>query len=472
MPTHLNPTEALFFEGNRRMEAGDAEEAGRCFRQALELKPDFAEALANLGLLRERAGAAADAESCYRRALAIRPDAIQIYLNLGVLLMGRKRFSEAEAVYRQALTLAPDSPGIRSNLGLLLACVKREDEAEGCYRKALELDGSYAKARFNLGYVLLRQGRYEEGWSCLEARDDFGGLMSHFTCPRWRGEPLAGKSVIIGFELGHGDMIQFCRYASVLKASGASHIAVVCHPGLKVLFGSLRGVDEVLSLHDEVPRLGWDFWTPPMSLPHYCRTRLESIPAPIPYLSADPARIEKWSRSLPSSAARVGLVWKGNPLFENDGDRSLASLDLLAPLGRVDGVQFISLQKGAGEDEARRPPAGLPLLHLGGELRDFADTAAVIASLDLVISVDTAVAHLAGALGKPCWVLLPDYRTDWRWLTERTDSPWYPRCMRLFRQPRRGGWPTVIAAVVEALQAWSTGRVRDWLQDPMFSRSI
>ena len=159
-----------------------------------------------------------------------------------------------------------------------------------------------------------------------------------------------------------------------------------------------------------IPASGWDFWTPPMSLPYYCRTRLDSIPAAIPYLSADPAKLAKWSRLLPASGVCVGLAWKGNPDFENDGDRSLPSLDLLAPLGSVAGVNFVSLQKGAGEDEARRPPAGLSLLALGDALEDFADTAAVIAGLDLVISVDTAVAHLAGALGKPCWVLLPDYK--------------------------------------------------------------
>ena len=436
------------------MNAGASEEAERCLRQALELAPDFAEALANLGLLRERAGAVAEAELCYQRAIAIRPGSLQIYLNLGVLLMGRKRFAEAEAVYRQALRLAPNAPSAWSNLGVLLTCMKREDEAEQCYRKALELDGSYAKARFNLGYILLRQGRLEEGWRCLEARIGYDALNNHFTCPRWRGETLNDKSIIIGFEVGHGDMIQFCRYVSVLKAMGAVRISVICHPGLKVLFGTLSGVDEVMSFDDNVPTSGWDFWTPPMSLPYYCQTRLDSIPATIPYLTADPAKVKKWSRLLASSGPRVGLTWRGNPRFENDGDRSLPSLDLLAPLGQVGGVEFISLQKGAGEEDAQRPPKGLRLTPLGGALEDFSDTAAAVEGLDLVISVDTAVAHLAGALGKPCWLLLPDYRTDWRWLTDRTDSPWYPDRMRLFRQPPGGGWPPVIAAVVKALQGW------------------
>jgi hypothetical protein len=330
--------------------------------------------------------------------------------------------------------------------------MKRESEAEQCYRTAMQLDGSYSKARFNLSYVLLRQGRLEEGWRCLEAREWYDALARHFTCPRWRGEALTGKSVLIGIEAGHGDMIQFCRYAVVLKAMGAIRIAVVCHPGLKQLFGTLSGVDEVFAFEEDALSSGWDFWTPPLSLPHYCHTRMNNIPAPIPYLAADPARVKMWAPSLPASGVRVGLVWKGSPRFENDADRSLSSLDMLAPLGAVAGTQFVSLQKGPGEEEARHPPDGLSLLALGSRLENFADTAAVVANLDLVIGVDTAVVHLAGAMGKPCWVMLPDYRTDWRWLVDRSDSPWYPH-MRLFRQPTEGGWPPVIAAVVDALNA-------------------
>ncbi|NMM27597.1 MAG: tetratricopeptide repeat protein [Glaciimonas sp.] len=457
---HANRTQAevLFFEGNRRMEAKDAEGAEASFKQALSLAPNFSEAMANLGWLREQAGAIAEAETYYRQAIALSPENVQIHLNLGVLLMNRKCFGEAEAINRQILQYAPDSPAAWSNLGVLLACLKREDEAEHCYRTALALDSSYSKARFNLSYILLRQGRLEEGWRCLEARVWYERFTTYFTCPRWCGEALTGKSVVVGFEAGHGDMIQFCRYASVLKTRGATHITLVCHPGLKALFSTLSGVDAVFSFKEDVPASGWDFWTLPMSLPHYCHTRLDSIPAPIPYLSADPVRVAKWSALLPTSGFRVGLAWKGNPLFENDGDRSLPSLDTLAPLGAVAGIRFFSLQKGPGEDEAQRPPAGLSILNLGGDLQDFADTAAVVASLDLVISVDTAVAHLAGSLGKPCWVLLPDYRTDWRWLTERTDSPWYPARMRLFRQPSGGGWSPVVVAVVKALERWKKGR--------------
>ena len=189
-----------------------------------------------------------------------------------------------------------------------------------------------------------------------------------------------------------------------------------------------------------------------MSLPYFCGTRIDNIPAGIPYLAAEPAKAAAWRSQLPASGLRIGLAWKGNPRFENDKDRSLPSLDVLAPLADMAGLNFVSLQKGPGEAEAHCPPAGLPVLALGERIEDFSDTAAIIANLDLVISVDSAVAHLAGALGKPCWVLLPDYQTDWRWLTGRHDSPWYPG-MRLFRQPSGGGWEAVVATLAEALRS-------------------
>lgn len=455
MPIDRQKAEALFFEGTQCMKMGDADGAEHCFRLALARVPDFGEALANLGWLREQAGAISEAEACYRQALDIQPENVQVHLNLGVLLMNDKRLAEAEALNRRALQLASDSPAAWSNLGVVLACMKREGEAERCYRTAIELEGCYAKAHFNLSYVLLRQGRLEEGWRCLEARDSYAVLASHFSCPRWRGESLNGKSVVIGFEAGHGDMIHFCRYALLLKRMGAARVTVVCHPALAVLFGTLSGADEVISFDKNVPAAGWDFWTPVLSLPYFCGTRLDNIPVPIPYLAAEPERAAKWSSLLSESALRVGLAWKGNPLFENDRDRSLPSLDTLVSLGGVSGVQFVSLQKGPGEDEALQLRPGFPVFAAGGDLHDFADAAAVMANLDLVISVDTAMAHLAGALGKPCWVLLPDYRTDWRWLTGRSDSPWYPGIMRLFRQSPDGDWTRVVVAVAEALEKWS-----------------
>jgi Flp pilus assembly protein TadD len=446
--------EALFYQGSRLMEAGDATNAEACFGLAVKIAPDFAEAYANLGLLLEKRLDTEAAEMCYRLSIELDPSYAETHLDLGALLASKKRFAEAETAYKQAIALSPDSPVGWSNLGVLYACMKREAEAEQCYRTAMSLDDGYAMARYNLSYLLLRQGRFEEGWACLEARNWYAAWAAKLQCPRWQGESIVGKSILIGYEPGHGDMIQYCRYAAVLKQHGAAAITLICHPALKALFATLEGVDIVLSFDDRLPSSGWDFWTPPLSIPHYCKTRIDSIPATIPYLQAEARRVEKWAALLPKDGLRVGLVWKGNPLFDNDADRSLPSLDVLAPLGKAAGVNFISLQKGEGEDEAIQTPGGLHLIHLGSQLTDFADTAAVIANLDLVICVDTAVAHLAGALGKPCWVLLPDYKTDWRWMADRTDTPWYPGTMRLFRQPTMGDWNSVVVEVVDALLQW------------------
>jgi hypothetical protein len=264
---------------------------------------------------------------------------------------------------------------------------------------------------------------------------------------------LAGKALLVVQEAGHGDMIQFCRYLPQLKAAGPARLDLVCPPALRDLFASLAGVDALVPPGDKIARRAYDYWVAPLSLPHLCATRLDSIPAPIPYLHASAERLARWAPRLAGDGLRVGLAWKGNPAYENDADRSLPSLDLLAPLASVAGVRFISLQKGAGEDEARRAPAALPLLHLGAEIADFADSAAIVAQLDLIVSVDTALAHLAGALGRPCWVMLPDYKTDWRWLVDRSDSPWYPRQLRLFRQRGTGGWPPVVEEIRSALVA-------------------
>ena len=441
----------LFFNGIACMRAGDTVGAEDCFRQAIQLAPDFAEAYTNLALLLEKQGNQQGAEDSYRRSMALNPAHSETHLNLGVLLANQKRFIEAEAAYLQAIALKPDSRAAWSNLGVLYACMRREADAERCYRTALFLDDSYAMASFNLSYLLLRQGRFDEGWSRLEARNWCAPQVAGLSMPRWQGESLVGKSILIDYEAGFGDVIQFCRYAALLKSRGASFITLVSHPLLKTLLKSLDGIDEVVSVDDFISPDGWDVWTPLVSIALHCKTRPDSIPAKIPYLHASPELIAKWSAAMPEQPAlRVGLVWRGNPLFENDADRSLPGLDVLAILGAVSGVTFINLQKGRGENDA--VPAGLPLFKPRFPLVDFADTAALVNHLDLVISVDTAVAHLAGALGKPCWVLLPDYKTDWRWLVERTDTPWYPGVMQLFRQSRAGDWSDVIADVVSALE--------------------
>lgn len=453
MPVAPSSFELRFADAVQLMSDGDAMGAEIAFRDTLQLAPQLMEAHVNLGLLLYQRASPGEAEHHYRAAIALAPDRIEARVHLGALLAGQKRFAEAEDVYRQALAIDARSLETLSNLGVLLACLKREREAEECYRTALALAPAYRKAHFNLAYLLLRQGRFEEGWTAFESRDSYRRFEEHFAFPRWQGEPLAGKTLLIGFEGGHGDMIQFCRYVGMAKARGAAGIAIVCHPPLKVLLARLAGVDEVIAFDEDVPALGWDYWTPLLSFPFMMASRLDTIPADLPYLYADPVKIARFAHltAVEPGQLRIGLAWKGNPRFENDNDRSLESLDLLAPLGELRDACFFSLQKGAGEDEARRPGTFPAIVDLGVHIDDFDDTAAIIMNLDLVIAVDTAVAHLAGALGKPCWVLLPEYKTDWRWLTERDDTLWYPRTMRLFRQTEAGNWSNVIAAVKAAL---------------------
>ena len=374
-------------------------------------------------------------------------------LSEGVILANQKRFVEAETAFRREIELAPFSAVAWNNLAVLQISLKQEAEAERSCRKALALDPGFQGTYLNLGYLLLRQGRYEEGWRCLEARQVYQPLEKSLPCPRWRGEPLAGCSLLIGFEEGYGDMIQLCRYVTVVNAQGAVNITMVCQPALKALLTTVSGINDVFASDETFPPRRFDFWTMPVSLPFHCRTRIDSIPSRIPYLHADMHLVERWSNILAAESLptefRVGLVWKGNPLHDNDRDRSLPGLQTLDLLGTIPGVRFFSLMKG--ESEAAEPPATFPVVDLGPGISDFADCAAIVANLDLVISVDTAIAHLAGALGKSCWVLLPDFKTDWRWLTGRSDSPWYPGVMRLFRQQRMGEWAPVIDEVRQAL---------------------
>jgi Tfp pilus assembly protein PilF len=447
--TNIQRAEVLFFEGNNLLEIGDALGAQKCFESALKLAPEQANLYANLAFALEMQGEMIAAESAYLQAIMRNPTLVEIYLNFGALLVELKRFTEAEQTYLTALELDTNRAATWSNLGVLYASMRRDAEAEACYSQAIKLDPEYTKAQFNMSYILLRQGRFDEGWAYLEARSSYNKLATLITVPRWRGEELDGKHILLASEAGQGDVIQFCRYAAEVKKRGAGKITLLCYPALKKLLTSLAAVDCFIGFDEPLDLKEWDFWSPLLSLPAYCKTQLKSIPAQLPYLSADYQRIEHWASYLLYEGLRVGLVWKGNPNYENDADRSLPSLAIFSPLGEIKGVNFIGLQKGAGEDDP--VPDGFSVLKLGSLIDDFADTAAILASLDLIISVDTAVAHLAGAMGKPCWVLLPHYKTDWRWLSERDDTPWYPEVMRLFHQPATGDWASVIQDVKLAL---------------------
>ncbi|MCA7934106.1 tetratricopeptide repeat-containing glycosyltransferase family protein [Burkholderia cepacia] len=442
-------------------------EAEAASRQALALCPDHPEAHYNLGVALQNLDRLPEAEAAYRDAIRCRPDLPQPHNNLGCVLRAQGRHDEAMAVFAEALSLAPDMAEVHYNLGTTLAHAGRHDDAERAYRRALELRADYGDARFGLATLLLGLGRFEEGWRRYESRYEHAAFVHRRTrevlrCAQWQGEPLAGKTLLVWQEDGLGDMLQFSRYFAEFRARHAARVVFACQPALHRLMATVDGVDAVLDHETATAQAAqFDYWTSLLSAPMHMGTTLDTIPPPV-RLASDPARVARWRASLDVLPAgpRVGLVWKGNPKHHNDAHRSLPSLALLTPLWSVPGVNFVSLQKGQGEDEARQPPGGLPLLHLGSEIDDFADTAAIVAQLDLVVCVDTSTAHLAASLGKPCWVLLPNQDVDWRWMHGRDDSPWYPGTVRLFRRGRDESWIRLAERLRAAFAAhFAAGRV-------------
>ncbi|OGR02792.1 MAG: hypothetical protein A2520_09500 [Deltaproteobacteria bacterium RIFOXYD12_FULL_53_23] len=442
--------------GNLLSELKRFPEAEVAYRQVIALQPGDGEAHNNLGNLLSELKRFNEAEAAYRQAIALRPGDVEAHNNLGILLLNLRRFHEAEAAFTQVIALQPGHTEALYSLGILLSELKRFPEAEAVYRQAIALQPEYAEAQWNLSWLLLSLGRFEEAWPLHESRYHPNKKRRTFPpslpFPQWQGESLLGKSILVYPEQGFGDEIQFVRYAPLLKARGASRVTLACKPPLRPLLQTVADADKVVVLAEDCAIEASDFWTFPLSLPLRFQTTLDTIPAALPYLAVDPELVEHWRSRLPSSPFRVGLVWKGAEGQENDRNRSLPGLSALASLWSVPNVSFVSLQKGQGEEEAFSPPQDQPLVNLGAEIRDFADTAAIISQLELVICVDTAIAHLAGALGKPCWVLLTAIGTDWRWLRERADSPWYPGVLRLFRQEQgEDGWGATVAKVAAAL---------------------
>ncbi len=438
---------------------GRPAEAESAFRQALAIAPEHAEAQYNLGVVLHALGRLPEAEAAYRETVRRLPRRVEAYNNLACLLMAQKRYADALAAFDQALAVQPDFAQAHYNVASIHKEYGRLDEAEAGYRRALSIRPNYIDAEFRLATLLISMGRFEEGFARYECRYRMPGFVHRSTqrllqCPAWQGESLAGKTLLLWQEDGLGDMLQFGRYARELKAQGARHIAFACVKALHRLMRGVEGVDAVLD-HESAAAASaqFDAWVSPISVPHRLGTTLGTLPAPLAY-APEPEWIAHWAARLATLAPgpRIGIVWRGNPQHNNDAHRSLPSLAALAPLWSVPDLRFVSLQKGRGEDEARKAhdaPEALPLLHLGSDVRDLADSAAIAAQLDLVICVDTSVAHLAASVGTPCWVLLPQNDLDWRWLHEREDSPWYPGTMRLFRQRLDETW----AAVIERVRA-------------------
>ena len=341
---------------------------------------------------------------------------------------------------------------------ICLRDIGRTDEAIALYEERLPLRPSLG-AHGHYAVALLTAGRLSEGWSQYEYRwtqDPLLSLRPPFRKPVWSGQDLHGRTVLLRSEQGVGDVIQFIRYAPMLKALGAN-VVLQLRKGIGELAQGFRGIDAIIER--DAPYPAFDFCIHLMSLPRVFGTDLDTIPASVPYIDVDPERVERMRARLGSDdALKVGLVWAGDPAHLRDRQRSV-SLARLAPLATIPGLRFVSLQKGPAADQIGAARDRIELLDLGPELRDFADTAAAISLLDLVVCVDTSVAHLAGALGKPVWVLLPT-PADWRWMEKREDSPWYPT-MRLFRQRSPGAWPEVFERLKSSLEEWAAPCARD-----------
>ncbi|MCU0893302.1 MAG: tetratricopeptide repeat protein [Rhodospirillales bacterium] len=447
-----NPANAAYANsfGLALLAQAQVEQAEAAFALAVARQPDLAEAHNNLGNARMARGNVVGAITAYRRAIALRGDYAEAHANLAAALRRAGDLPAARGAAERALAVRPGYVGALCTLGLIRHEQGEYEAALGIYDRALALAPQHATTRANRATLLLLLGRMEEGWREYEWRwlaPGFATRPRDFDRPAWDGSELGGRTILIHAEQGLGSAIQFVRYAPVVAARGG-RVILECQPPLARLFASLVGGVEAIVRKGE-PLPAFEVQAPLMSLPRLFATTLTTIPNAVPYLAAEEGLRALWRQRLAQlPAPRVGLVWAGNPNHANDRNRSLPAR-LLAPLLACPGLSFVDLQVGAAAAERAELPEGA--LAAPGEVADFADTAAIVAELDMVISVDTAVAHLAGALAKPVWLLLP-FVGEWRWLRERTDTPWYPT-MRLFRQRSPGDWEGVVEAVREALEA-------------------
>jgi len=436
---------------------GRVEAALQCCEAGVQLAPDFPEGRNNLGSALRDAGRLAEAEAEYRRAAALDPRLPEARYNLGVLLAKRGDLAGAEAEFREAAALRPGFALAQLNLGFTLEERGEHRAAMQAYAAAVAADGGLVEAHVNFGMQLLLAGRYAEGWEEYEWRlryPEYSGADAAARAPRWDGNALHGRTILLDAEQGFGDAIQFLRYAPLVAARGG-RVIVRCAPELASLIAPAAGIASVVRRGEALPAI--DAWCPLPSLPRAFGTTLSNVPADVPYVRADPEKAARWRARIAAAQGDccVGLVWASQSGHRTASAKSVA-LPALAPLGLVPGVRLYGLQLGAAARDLQSAPAGMRLVDLSGELSDFAETAAAIQNLDLVISVDTAVAHLAGAMGRPVWTLLK-LAPDWRWLLGREDSPWYPT-MRLFRQERPGDWRAPVARLGEALRGFADAR--------------
>jgi tetratricopeptide (TPR) repeat protein len=437
-----NPNQYLEY-ANALREAGLREHAIRIYRLVVQLDPHHLAGWNNLGITLQDAGNLTGAVEAFRKALTASPDNAVVLNNLGFALLEQGDATQAEKVFRLGLAQDASIPDLHNNLGNALRERGQLHEAIAAYRHAIRLRQEFAEPHWNLAQLLLQTGDFTAGWMEYEwrwRRPDFTSPHRNFPQPMWNGENIAGRTILVHAEQGYGDALQFVRYVPMVAAAGAK-VLLECHDALVRLFTGIPGIAGVFAHGRPLP--AFDVHVPMMSLPRICGTTLASIPSQVPYLRVSSAERQHWQAILDPMPGQlhVGFAWSGMRHLKSLLSRA-CPLEAMVPLLGTPSVEFYGLQKTVSASESAMLDA-MPGVHiLSDELTDFADTAAAIVNLDLVISIDTAVAHLAGALGIPTWVLLP-FNADWRWLLERADSPWYPS-MRLFRQKGPDDWRTVI----------------------------
>lgn len=443
----------LFEAARLARRSGELDLAQRYYQRALKLTPQDAGLLNGLGLTHYEAGRWDEAEVSYQAALKSHAGYAACHNNYAIMLHKQRRFHLALEQYRLALLSQPDYTEARYGMSTLLAHMGQLQEAESLMQQVLHARRADRRCRNALGMVQLQQGNFAAGWSNYQARYAADNPDRFFTLPKlpiryWQGEDLRGKTLLVRTEQGMGDEIQFCRYLTRVKTEKqAETVIMLGSEALKPLMGTLPHLDHYLTRDDQQHALPpADYWCSLLDLPQHFLNSPQPFSAHHPYLFSTADQQEKWP--IKGNGKKIGIVWKGSSKHNNDRERSLAHLSQLAPLFDVPDINWISLQKGAGEEDIIDFPHVQPL---GAQFSSYQDTAAVIAQLDLVIGVDSSVIHLAGAMGKPCWVLLPAWARDWRWLENREDSPWYPQ-MRLFARGQDEEWSAVIKRVKQALQ--------------------
>lgn len=433
--------------GNVERAAGDAQAALVAYERAVKIAPGSAAALSNQGLALKDLGRRDEAITRFRAALTANPGAAELHYNFGNTLRETGALDEAAEALARAVALDPRHKQALTNLGVTLRDLGRIDDALDAFDRAIALDADYADAHWNRALACLLAGDFERGWPAYEWRWRATGMQPRpFEQPLWDGAPLDGRTILLHAEQGLGDTIHFIRYAPMVAARGG-RVIVECQAPLVRLVETCAGIQRVMARGESLPT--FDVHAPLMSLPGLFGTRLDTIPAAVPYLAPPQDGKRELATAIDAASLRrkLGIVWAGNPDHNNDRNRSIAPA-LFADLAKRPDVALFGLQKGVEPDAIQALP-GVP--NLAPWLADFADTAFAVSRLDLVITVDTAMAHLAGALNRPVWLLLP-FAPEWRWLLGREDSPWYPS-MRIFRQARPGDWRGVMDRVSEALDA-------------------